>query len=185
MKFYDDKTIDDKIIEGIKLYNYCYEVKYLNNDNTILKNLTENNLENDRIEMLRQAMERDLELYNSYKKNVIRDLLAFSFSSLSFVFSTSGKSQLLFCLLFTISIYFGNTLVSDLKKYIELKKYHIFLEIKDELKKKENNDILNVIEFDKLYQDPKGIVIDNLDNYSIFDIKIIKKELKRRSSFNS
>ena len=131
--------------------------------------------------MLDQAIKRDNELYYKYKKYLIGDLMALLITTTSFAFATKGNMQLLACSLFILNIFYLKYVINNISKYNELKKYHIFLEIKDELDKEENKNILDVIEFDKIYQDPKGIKIDNLDNYSSHDISMIKKELKRRN----
>ena len=180
MKFYDDKTEDDKIIEYLESFRNCYVVKYLYNDDIDIF-YSENRYEKKKIEMLDQAIKRDKELFGKYKNYSLQCLFTFNLSLVAFAFSTKGNLQYISCLLFIISIFYGFNLINDLKKYFELKKYHNFLEIKDDLKKEENKDILNVIEFDKYYQNPKGIEIDTLDEYSCHDIHVIKKEIKRRN----
>lgn len=181
MKFYDNKTNDDKIIEWIKETENNYEIKLLDNDNII--KLEKNNLVyNEKIkEMLEQATKRDKELYYKYKKHLVGDIKALVKATVLFAFISKGNTQLLGCILFVIYLFYLKYVINDLSKYNELKKYHTFLEIKEELEKRENVDILDVIEFDKIYQDPRGIKIDNLDNYSSHDISMIKKELKRRN----
>lgn len=182
MKFYDNKTYEDEIIEWMKEYKGCYEIKYLDDDHTVLIDKNRTNYQNKKVEMIRQAMERDKELYTKYRSFCIQDYVAYFTSLMAFALSTNGNKQLLSCLLIIIGVYFNWHLISDKRKLKELKKYRMFLDIRKDLEKKENKNILDVIEFDKLYQDPRGIVIENLDNYSYSDIKVIKKELKRRNN---
>ena len=69
---------------------------------------------------------------------------------------------------------------SDISKYKELSKYHNYLSMREELKKPENRDILDIIEFDKIYQKPLNIT--TVDDYSVTELKILKKEIDRRKN---
>ena len=183
MKFYDGKKAEDNIIEYIKeRNNNFYEIKYLNQDYAELRNVV--NIDKDREEMSMQAIERDKELYKRYRYYCIRDLVCYLSDLAALAIAFRGSRQLFACVFFVFGYYFFNELMKDKDKYFELKKYRKFLSIRDELKKEENKNILDVIEFEKIYQDPRGIIIDNLDNYSLTDISLIKKELKRRNKSN-
>jgi len=65
------------------------------------------------------------------------------------------------------------------RKLKELKKYKLYLSMKDDLEKEENEDILDVIEKEKIYQIP--LDINSISKYSYYDIKLLKKELDRRN----
>lgn len=67
----------------------------------------------------------------------------------------------------------------SLAKLKELKKFRLYYSIKDELNKLENQDITKIIEAESIYRDP--INIGTLDNFSFSEIKLLKKELKRRN----
>ena len=178
MRFYDGKNANDSIIESIKEYNNYYEVKFLYDDDSYLINKKEKDV---KLEMLLQAQQRDEELYKKYNKAIVEDIGTYGLSVLATALATNGNAQFLSCFLFVASIYFCKSLRKDLRKHYELKKYHIFLDIRKELLKPENKDILDVIEYDKYFQDPRGIVIENLDHYSCSEMKDVKKELKRRN----
>ena len=52
--------------------------------------------------------------------------------------------------------------------------------MREELKKPENRDILDIIEFDKIYQKPLNIT--TVDDYSVTELRILKKEIDRRKN---
>ena len=182
MKFYDGKTSNDEIIESLKERPYNYEVKFLHDKNIYSFSKLDPDSQHLLFEMLCQAKERDEELYNKYKGVIYQDIAAYLAALVGTAFLTNGNSQLLSCFLFMATVYFWYNLKKDIRKKFELKKYHIFLDIRKELQKPENKNILDIIECDKIYQDPRGVTLENLDDYSYFDIKTIKKELKRRNN---
>ena len=183
MKFFDDKTYEDEIIESVVEHSGCFQVTFLDDDNNYYFSKNSFSIEDLRKKMIEQAVIRDEELYNKYKSLFLRNIFAFNLSILELIFVTKGNVQFSLCILFIFGLlYFSRLMIKDGIKYYDLKKYRIFLEIKEDLKKEEHKNILDCIEFERIYQDPRGVVIDNLDNYSYFDIKTIKKEIKRQSN---
>lgn len=175
MRFYEEKDLS-KIIGHFKKDNNYYQVSYLDGDIVEYFNSDKNHEEELMNRMLKDAIERDKNLYEKYKNYLPKDLIQFILTLFALGLSTNIK--FLFCTLFVFTIYQIKTSISDIIKYAELEKYHNYFLIKDDLEKEENKDILNVIEFEKMYQIP--INPNTIDGYSALDMRTLKKEINRR-----
>lgn len=177
MKFNEDTDLS-KIIKNYTRNNNNYKIKYL--DGSISEYYNSDNKYEEILlnRMTKEALTRDKKLYEKYKKYLKIDLLEFLLSI--FALDLSKDIKLIYC---AVVIYISFLLIKSLKhiiKYIELEKYHDYLLIKEDLKKPENSNILDIIEFDKMYQKPLNI--STVDDYNAIDLKILKKEINRRKN---
>lgn len=173
MKFYDNK---DKIISNYEKYYNNIIVKYINGEERIFSISEKNNIEQ---EMIKQARNRDEELFEKVYWEKKKYILQFAASFIPLTMSAKIQFALVFYIAFiyaTVKLY---QIVKTHKKLEELKKYRLFLGMQSELEKEKNSDITKIIEIDPYER--KEININTLDDFSYNDVKIIKKELKRRN----
>ena len=74
----------------------------------------------------------------------------------------------------------GKKLIKTRKRLKDIKKYRMYLDIKEDLEKKENSDIYDIIEFDKFLQ--VKLDLTTIDKYRYSDVKALKKEINRRNN---
>lgn len=177
MKFSEDTDLSKIIGNFTKNDNY-YKIEYL--DGSVAEYYNSDD-KHDKIlmnRMLKDAIERDKNLYKKYKKYLINDII--KFLGTVYLLNLSRQIQLLYCLSFILNVISIVQFRKNLRNYLELKKYHDFLNIKNELEKNENKDITKLIEIDNFFKE--DLNINNLDNYSNADLSLLKKELKQRKS---
>lgn len=174
MTFNDGK--EQETIKTFKNNGNYYEVEYL--DGTLSKyyNSEESHYSYLEDTIMMQVFERDLELYDQYKKeikiNIITNIVAF----LSMYASLSKENQLLACLAFSFMFFSLAKYRKNKKRLNELKKYRLYLEYMDEFQK--NKDITKLLEIDSYYRVPLDLT--TLDYYSYNDLKVLKRALKKK-----
>lgn len=165
-----------KIIKSYFRDGCNYEVEYL--DGSIAKYYCSNELEESRLEnlMLKQALERQ-EKVNVKEMEVYKELsrIAAYLSSIACVLSIEEQKSV-------FALILGILCISSIKEFREkremlneLKKYQIYIDIMDRIKEVNESELLKCIEFDNYYQIPLNL--GTLDNYSLNDIKRIRKTL--------
>ena len=177
MKFNEDTDLSE-IIGNYTRNNDYYKIEYLDGSISEYYNSDNKHEEILMYRMTKEALIRDKNLYEKYKKYIKTDLIKFLFSIS--ILKISTKVELLFCIMFIYITFLIEKSLSDISKYKELSKYHDYLSIREDLKKIENRDILDIIEFDKIYQKPLNIT--TVDDYSAINLKILKKEINRRKN---
>lgn len=177
MKF-DENTDLSEIIKNYTRNNDHYKIEYLDGSISEYYNSDNKYEETLMYRMTKEALIRDKNLYEKYKKYLKIDLLEFLLSI--FALGLSQNVKLIFCIAILYLPFLLAKSLKDITKYIELEKYHDYLSIREDLKKTENRDILDIIEFDKIYQKPLNIT--TVDDYSAINLKILKKEINRRKN---
>lgn len=129
--------------------------------------------------LLELAKKRDEETFVDTRFAFDKDLMIFLLTAPVAIAGAMTGVWTIFVIAGLISLHYGSKLPKELSKLNELKKYRLYISMMDELAKDENKNILDVIEFEKLYQVP--LSINTLDRYSYGDMKVLKKELKRRN----
>ncbi len=179
MRFYDNQE-QDKILGRYKVNGTNYKKYYLDGSRAEYSSFEDNHEEELKKIMLEQSIKRDKELYKTYKDKLKKDTLELSLILLGLAITSEDNLMFLYCILFILLLIKAKMSIDNLIKYKELNKYHNYLIIKEDLEKEENSNILDIIEFEKIYQIP--ININTLDDYSDRDIKILKKEIERRKN---
>lgn len=177
MTFNDGK--EDITIKKYEKNNNNYFIEYLDGDCIIYYNSDKNHEEKIKNDILLQIGDRDKKYFDSITKKLKISIIELVTLQIPFILNT-GMNSYMFCLLFIINIYLIKSIRDNKKKLDELKKYRLYLEMKNDLEKKENADITKIIEFDPFYRKP--INLSTIDEFSLYDMKLIKKELKRRMS---
>lgn len=177
MTFYNNN--EDIIIKDYKKLNDCYIIKYMNNSTETKIGISQKEIETL---MYNQAINRDKDLYDKIKSSTRKQFLVYIASFLPIVIGIKIKFSLLFYIAFIYSIYSLYNLNKENKKLNELKKYRIYISLKQELDKDQNKNITKILDIDPYYR--KELSINTLDNLSYREIKQIKKELNRRKNFN-
>lgn len=172
MKFDKKEDISNTISNFEKNGNY-YTINYLDGNTIEYYNSNENHEKELLDRMLENAIKRDKNMYAKYQKQIILDITNTLITV--FLLGLCKNLTIFFCLAFLSLIV---KTISDLIKYNELDKYHDYIIIKDDLEKKENSNILDIIEVDKIHQVP--INLNTIDEYSNRNIKILKREIERR-----
>lgn len=180
MTFYDGEEKNRDIIKNFVINNKYIEVNYLFNDNSIIYNYSKEKENEITRQMIEQMLKRDEELFVTIKKDVKIHSTQMLLNLLSIIFCLKGNLQLLFCLAFLTGIIASINLSESYEKYKEMKKFRLYNSLKEILDKPENADITKIIEYDPLYREP--INIGTLDHFTYNDVKLIKKELKKREN---
>lgn len=180
MNFYEGK--EKEIIKKYSKNNDWYEILYLNGECDYYYNPKKEHELEIQEKMLKQAIKRYDELYKKYKSDNIKSTILFLISLPTSYLSIS-RNLLINFLISSLIASIALTSMNDLRKKLkELKKYKIFIEIRKDLEKSENRNILDIIEFDKMYQKPLNI--NTLDEYNLWEIKCLKKEIDRRNKIH-
>lgn len=179
----DESEIITKI-EKIDNNRNDYVIHYLDGREVTLYNQDEFYITMLGYIMLDQAIERDRRLYGLKKENFLINILMSAltiemYAGLTAIAPKDYKS------LAVISSAFMSTMAikitADSKKQLnELKKYRIYLNMRKELEKQENKDITKILEIDPYRR--KKLNINTIDEFKLREVKLIKKELKRRSN---
>lgn len=180
MTFYDGKENSRDIIKNYFTNNRYIEINYLFDDRPITYQYTKEKEDEITKQMIEQALKRDEEIYEKIHKEVKVYFTEMLLSLLSVILCLKGNLQLLLCLAFISGLIASINLSESYDKLKEMKKFRLYYSLKEELEKTENKDITKVIEFDPMYREP--INIGTLDKFSYHDVKLIKKELKRRNN---
>lgn len=182
MNFYDGKE-EETIKEYKKHNNGYYEITYLNGESDYYYNDDPNHEEEIKEKMISQIIKRDLKFYNKCKIDYIGSTIVFLASLPLSLESLKKDLTIVFIIATIIGAKSLMELCENRKKLKELKKYRMYLEIAEELEKEENKNILDVIEFDKMYQVPLNL--NTLDGYKNWEIKTLRKEINRRKQENN
>lgn len=183
MTFYDGKELDEKIIGNYTFFgDDAIRVNYLFTDEVINYYCVKaRNIEAEISEiMMKQALDRDKELYSSIYKETIKNIIEALSTVIPYTMSRVIGVQFIGCLSFILGLVSLISFSNNYEKLKELKKYRLYFKIKDELEKDENSDITKIIEFDPIYRKP--INIGSLDEFTYSDVKKLKKELVKRNS---
>lgn len=179
MTFYDNEDLSN-IIKEYRFKDNRYIIRYL--DNSVSEFVCTKDNYNKILEekMYNQAKDRNEKLYNKVKKELYLSLQMGCLSFMSLVFT--HKSNILFmdCLIIILLIYSLKEIKNNAKKLHELYKYKLYISIKKDLEKEENKTILDILDYDKFFQNPV-LNLSNLDTYSLSDIKTLKKEIDLRN----
>ena len=173
-----------EIIKNIEKNNLCYKVNYLDGTSkSFYTNDKEHLKELEKI-MIEQAFDRDEEMYKSKKDEAFCNtamsiVTIISYSCLNIITPKDLKTIFVILTAF-IATANVNMTVHSKKQLKELKKYRLFLEMYKDLEKIENKDITKILELDPYYR--KNLNITTLDDFKLREVKMIKKELKRRSN---
>lgn len=175
MTFCSNEQDERKIITKVEHVNNSYTLHYLdgsestfiNNDKEYLKKLEDI--------MIEQAKKRDKIDFTEININKWGSLIV-SLTSICLTSQCLQKNILtLACVGFILSFYQLKKYKNNSKNIKELKKYRILLENYEEFKN--NTNISKIIEFDSFYREPVNIF--TIDAYSLYDIKLMLKELKK------
>lgn len=180
MTFYDGQEENREIIKDYFINKNYIKVNYLYTDNPDIIIYTKEKEEEIINLMIEQALKRDEELYDKTYKETLMDLSQTLLSMITVILSLKSESQLLLCFSFIVGLIGTTNLINNYEKLREMKKFRLYNFMKEELDKKENQDITKIIEFDPFYREP--INMGTLDNFSYRAVKNIKKELKRRNN---
>lgn len=178
MTFYDGEE-NEKIISGYKISGEYVEIIYLDGSSELVYK-TDNLIKDIENELEIFAKKRDKDLYKSIEIEKNRNLILFLVSLPLSLMSIKKNILSIIIVSLLINGYSFCKYLENRNKLKELKKYRLYLGMMNDLKKDENKDITKVIEFDSFYREP--ININTLDSFSLNDVKVIKKELRRRSS---
>lgn len=172
---YEDADLSTTIKRYFK-NGYNYEVEYLGG--SIAEYYCSNELEEDRLEnlMLEQVLERE-EKMNIKELEVSKEILrVISYLSCFACALSIEEQKSLLTLIAGISCILSIKDFRQKRKMLnELKKYQIYIDIMDRIKVVNQTELLKCVEFDSYYQEPLNL--SNLDNYSLTDIKRIRKNL--------
>lgn len=192
MKYGYDGVSNDQLIKNYKISDNKIVITFLDNSNyeIALTKENENNLLNT---MLEQAQDRDqssilINLQMKKKKHLIIaivDAVCTLFNAINInTYSDSYAKiwyEFLFCMTLLCTIV-NSAIYKDYDQIIsELKKYNIYLSIREELEKNINEPNL----FNGVKNQQEGLNINTLDNYSLNDLIVIQKNLKRIKEFSS
>lgn len=178
MKFYDEK--ESTTIKSYQTNNKLYEITYLNGECDYYYNSDEKHALEIEEKILKQILKRDEDLYKKVKLENITSTITFLLSlPLTFISFSKNSLILILASLILNAILLKQTITAR-NRIKELKKYRIFIEIKEELNKKENHNIYDIIEFEKEYQ--IELNLKTIDKFSYGDVKRLKKELDRRKT---
>lgn len=183
----DESEIITKI-EKIDNNRNDYVIHYLDGREVTLYNQDEFYITMLGYIMLDQAIERDRRLYKLRKEDFYKSIFM-SFMIIMYCLSctimtreTDKRMLYTMYLLFEASVsVWSIKVIKDNKTTLdELKKYRIYLNMRKELEKQENKDITKILETDPYRR--KKLNINTIDDFTLRDVKIVKKELKRRSN---
>lgn len=183
MNFYDGKENNRDIIKNYYRNSDYIKVNYLYNDSSYTYNYSKTKEEEIINLMIEQALKRDEELYDKIYKETKIYLSQTLLSIIPLILCLKEDLQLLLCLTFIAGLISSMNLSESYEKLKEMKKFRLYHSMKKELDKPENLDITKIIEFDPMYREP--INIGTLDKFSYNDVKMIKKELKRRNDITN
>ena len=173
MTFCSDEQNKNEIIEKIISDGYNYEINYLDGNSVSYICNDENHLEEKEKIMIEQALEREKLEYQKTKNNSAFSFLMWFISNVSFQNVYNDNFKIIFYIIAIIFIY---NYLKNKRRLNEMKKYKILL---DNYKLIQNNpEITKFIEFDSIYRNP--INIFNIDDYTLSDMKIIKRELSKK-----
>lgn len=175
MTFYDNEN-QENIIEYYKDNKFNFSITYLNGKNQINNNITKEELEQT---MIVQATNRDKDLFDKVDWDTKKAILAYTSTFIPMILGIKIQLSLLFYVAFINSLICLYDLNKKNKRLSELKKYRLYLKLKQELDKEENCDITKILELDPYLR--KEININTLDRFTYGNMKEIKKELKRRN----
>lgn len=178
MTFYDGEE-NEKIISEYKINGNYVEIIYLDGSSELVDK-TDGIIKEIDNELEIFAKKRDKDLYKDLEMERNRNLILFLVSLPLCLMSIKRNILSIILVSLLINYYSFYKYLDNNKKIKELKKYRLYLSMMNDLKKDKNQDITKVIEFDSFYREP--ININTLDEFSLREVKIIKKELKRRNS---
>lgn len=179
MKFYDGKENDREIIKDYSANNQYIKVNYLFDDSSFTYQYSKEKEDEIINLMIEQALARDVELYDKVYKETKVYLSQTLLSIIPIILSLKEDLQLLLCLAFIAGLIATMNLTESYEKLKEMKKFRLYHSMKEELDNPENKDITKIIEFDPVYREQ--INMGTLDKFTYNDVKMIKKELKRRN----
>ena len=182
MKYYEGKEN-----EAIKEYTKeetkdgtWYEIIYLNNESDYYPNEDPNHELEIQERIIKQAIERENELLKKYNYKEIMSSIIFLMSlPTTCIGWTKGPLNLLI-ISGLISLLSGIKLIKTTRRLNDIKKYRMYLDMKDDLKKKENSNIYKLIEHEGCYQ--IDLDLTTIDKYRYGDVKTLKKEIDRRNN---
>ena len=178
MTFYDGEE-NEKIISGYKINGNYVEIIYLDGSSELVDK-TDGIIKEIDNELEKFDEIKDKDLYKDLEMERNRNLILFLVSLPLSLMSIKRNILSIILVSLLINCYSFCKYLDNNKKLKELKKYRLYLSMMNDLKKDKNKDITKVIEFDSFYREP--ININTLDEFSLREVKIIKKELKRRNS---
>ena len=183
MTFYHEKDLG-KIIKEFNVDGYNYNIKYLDGTETnyyCTDELKINELEET---MIKQAIRRDDYYYDLIQTEIKRSAAIINLLSASTILAVHSNAILIVCLNLVMLIAKLKKYIKDKSKLKELKKYRLFLNMYKELKKDENKNITDILQFDKIYQIPI-LDVNTIDDFSLKDVETINDELKKRKELKA
>ena len=171
----ENETIKNYTKDGI-----WYEIVYLNNESDYYPNEDPNHELEIQERILKQAIEREEELLKKYNKDEIISTILFLISLPTAYISMTKAPMIIFLVSSIVAFLSGKKLIKTRKRLKDIKKYRMYLDIKEDLEKKENSDIYDIIEFDKFLQ--VKLDLTTIDKYRYSDVKALKKEINRRNN---
>ena len=176
MTFCSELQDKNEIIKKAECSNNFYNIDYLDGSCSSFINSDKEFLKQIEDKMINQAIDRDIDEFDMININKCVNLFL-SLCTLSFTNVVLNEKLLpLACVGFALTLYCLNNVRKNSKKLNELKKYRILLKNYEEFKN--NPNISEVVEFESLYREPVNIF--TIDNFSLSDIKAMKKVLKNK-----
>ena len=169
-----------KIIKKYFKNGNNYTIQYLDGTNFDYCSLASNEEQNIKCNMIKQAIERQVNISTKSISTInYVSLLNSILSAIGTSIGIKNNKEILSIILFILLPFSLYNYKKSSSKLNELKKYRMFLELIDDLDKINNSQFLKCIEFDNYYQ--KQFDINTLDEYSYRDVKTIYKKFKEIS----
>ena len=178
MKFYEGK--EDTAIKEYTKEGIWYEIVYLNKESDYYPNEDPNHELEIQERIIKQAIEREKELLKRYNyEEIISSIIFFMSLPTTCIGWTKGPLNLLI-ISGIISVLSAIKLIKTKRRLKDIKKYRMYLDMKEDLEKKENKDIYKILEHESCYQ--IDLDLKTIDKYSYGDVKTLKKEIEKRNN---
>lgn len=177
---YDDADLST-IIQNFNCWENLYHVDYM--DGSFSEYYCADPDEKNRLEkiMLDQAIERNQRMnYDDKVLLMLCDTLLGAFNVGLAANAVNDKNYLFLAIPTLAAAFCLKDVVVKIKLLIELRKYQIFFDIMEDLKKvspQNMSSLIKNIEKDPFYRDP--LDISHLDCWSLFDVMLIRKYLPK------
>ena len=178
MTFYHDDNLGN-VINKFTNNGYNFSLEYLDGSEVNYYCTDLNRVKDIEKKMLEQAKERDEIYFDVIEKEVKRSLSIIYLLLSSTFLASYNKAILVICLNILLLIITSKNYFKNKKRLDELKKYRLFLSMYEDLKDDKNKNIVDILEFDKIYQHP-FLTFNTIDNFKLSEVEGIKKEIIRR-----
>ena len=178
MNFTKDGEDLSKIIKKYNCENDYYEIQYLDGSESAYISSAPDEEERLKQIMIWQAIDRQNKInINVVRfKDIVDHFLAWACSIETIALASRGYFSIQFFML-VLTFACIKRAIKTSKKLRELKKYKLFLEMINDLDTINNSDFLKCVEFDKFHQ--IDFDINNLDQYTLSDVMVIKDNLQK------